>query len=452
MKILQIVHGFIPYMIAGTEVYSYNLSKELAKRHEVFIFFRNNNYKSEEYSLSFRQFEGMQLYSINNTFKLLHSFENTYSNDKIDKAFAVVLDKIKPDVVHIQHLMFLSTGIIKEIRKRNIPIVFTLHDYWLICPQGQLLKNNSAPCEGKDYSCCLDCVTYQLYVQKNTFKYHHFLEKILPNAFLQLFRKIYINYAKVLFLPDKMALEQIKNRVRHMQGVFAEVDIFISPSKFLREKFIKFGIPEKKIIFSRYGFDFNSFKEINKKHSSKLRFAFIGNFMPAKGLHLLVEAFNRINPADAELKIYGKLISYKGLIENYFHKTKKLVKNKNIHFFPHFDNRNAAEIFSEIDVLVAPSIWYENSPLVIQEAFLTGTAVIAADIGGISELIRNGLNGLLFKNGDIDSLKSAIEYIIFHPDCISKFRVNATPVKNIEDNSVEIEKIYNKLIRDKNAI
>lgn len=450
MKILQIVHGFIPHTIAGTEVYTYNLVKELAKKHEVFVFFRSNNDNSEEYALSFQQFEGMQLYSINNTFKLLHSFENTFSNDEIDKVFGAVLDKIKPDIVHIQHLIFLSTGIIKEIKKRNIPIVFTLHDYWLICPQGQLLKNNSAPCEGKDYSCCLNCVTYQLYVQKNIFKYHHFLKRILPDAFLQLFRKIYINYAKTVFLPDKIALEQIKKRVKHMQRVIAEVDMFISPSKFLREKFIKFGIPENKIKFCRYGFDTNSFKKINKKYSSKLRLAFIGNFMPAKGLHLLVEAFNRIE-ADAELKIYGKLISYKGLIENYFYKTKKSVKNKNIHFMQSFDNRNAAEIFSEIDVLIVPSIWYENSPLVIQEAFLSGTAVIAADIGGIPELIKNGENGLLFKSGDIDSLKNAIEYIISYSDCLTKFRENATLVENIKDHAEEIEEMYNQLIKERNG-
>ncbi len=99
----------------------------------------------------------------------------------------------------------------------------------------------------------------------------------------------------------------------------------------------------------------------------------------------------------------------------------------------------------EVDVLVVPSMWYENMPLVINEAFLSKTPVIASDIGGIPELIRDGVDSILFKAGDIEDLRKKIEYVINNPDIIEKFKKNMPRVKSIEDNARETEKLYNKL-------
>jgi glycosyltransferase involved in cell wall biosynthesis len=101
---------------------------------------------------------------------------------------------------------------------------------------------------------------------------------------------------------------------------------------------------------------------------------------------------------------------------------------------------------AEIDVLVVPSIWHENSPLTIHEAFLAKTPVIASNIGGMAELIQDEVNGLLFKVGDVADLREKITMIVQHPDLISKLSANIGPVKTIEENAVEIEQIYGDLI------
>ncbi|MDO8489417.1 MAG: glycosyltransferase, partial [Candidatus Omnitrophota bacterium] len=140
--------------MAGTEIYTYNLAKELSRRNEVFVFYRINDLKKREYGLSYDKFDGLNIITINNTFKFCDSFEKFYRNDAIDQQFAKVLDDIRPDVVHIQHFIFLSTTIIREIKKRGIPIVFSLHDYWLICPQWHFLKKDLDICDDFDASEC----------------------------------------------------------------------------------------------------------------------------------------------------------------------------------------------------------------------------------------------------------------------------------------------------------
>jgi glycosyltransferase involved in cell wall biosynthesis len=372
----------------------------------------------------------------------------TYKNDAISNRFSKILDKIKPDIVHIQHLLYLSTTVIEDIKKRDIPIVFTLHDYWLICPQGQLFKNNSTICDNKAYLECLSCIPHQLCIRKNVFYYYYFFKKILPDSLFQLIKKNYINYAKTSFITPDEAIKQINKRAQRMRDICSKVNLFIAPSNFLKKKFIEFGIPQEKILFSQYGFNLDRFKDFKKVSSNKLRFAFIGNILPAKGIHILIEAFNKVKNKDVELKIYGKVISYKGLLESYLKYIKDLAKNKNIRFMGGFDNRDIVNIFSQIDVLVIPSVWPENSPLVIQEAFASKTPVIASRVGGIPELIQDGVNGLLFGVNKVDSLYEKIMYIVDNPKLIEELKENIKPPKDIKVNAQEIEEIYKRLVKN----
>jgi len=238
----------------------------------------------------------------------------------------------------------------------------------------------------------------------------------------------------------------MEERAACIKNVCSVVDLFIAPSEFLRKKFIEFGISQDKIIFSQYGFKLDSFKNSKKTISSKLVFAFIGNIIPAKGIHILIKAFNRVKDNNVELKIYGKISSYKGSLAGYLHNMRRLAKNKNIRFMGGFENKDAAKIFSGIDVLIVPSIWQENSPLVIQEAFLAKVLVIASNIGGIPELIKDGSNGLLFHTADADDLYKKMEYMIHNPHTINKFKKSTSEVKNVEDDARETADMYGKLI------
>jgi len=453
MRILQVVHS-LPFLNqAGTEVHTYNLSLELSKTHEVYIFSRVCNTKQKEYEVTKQNMNGVRVYLINNTFKNCNSFEMYYENEMIDKRFAEILYEIKPDVVHIQHLVFLSIGLIKIIRDRGIPVVFTLHDYWLICPKWHVLKNDSTPCEkvfsGNFDQECLSCLSEILHIKRGVKRVYLLSKWLLPNFALSWLKNIYFLCTQRISGNNK-GIDKLKERTRKINAFLNSIDFFITPSEYLKNNFIGFGISREKIRLSQNGLNSELFKGIQKVRTNKIRFAFIGTILPAKGLHILIESFNRIKKRDAELKIYGRLYPYVGF-EYYPSHLKKIIKNKNIKLMGEFNYFEIAKIFSQIDILVVPSVWYENSPLVIKEAFLSNTPVIASRIGGIPELVNDGANGLLFKPQDADDLQEKIQYIIDNPDIIEKFKKNIPKVKNIEDNATEVEDVYNKLIAQKES-
>ena len=449
LRILQIVHDFPPYNIAGTEVYTYNLSIELAKRHKVFIFHRINDKRKGEFEIIHNEHKGLQVYSINNTFKTCDSFEMIYNNEIITDLFSKFLNEINPDIVHVQHLLFLSIGIIEEIKKKGIPIVFTLNDYWLMCPQCQLLKKNLEVCQEHTLSDCIKCVRYQLVIKRGVMDFYWFLRNKLPAFLIQILKNIYFVYARSSFLSKKEEIKQIDSRAKCLRQICAMVDIFLAPSNFLRERFIDFGIPENKIILARYGLNTNLFEEFQKSLSGKIRFGFIGTLLPSKGAHILINAFNGIKRRNIELQIYGRKASYKGF-EYYLKYLTKIGQNDNIHFMGGYNNEKIAEILSGIDILVVPSIWYENSPLVIQEAFLAKVPVIASGIGGIPELVNNGVNGLLFKPGDSKELREKLQYVMENPDFLKKAQENMPVVESIETHAKKIEILYSRLLLKRN--
>jgi glycosyltransferase involved in cell wall biosynthesis len=371
----------------------------------------------------------------------------TYKNKTIAEKFGMLLDQINPDIVHIQHLLYLSADIIEETRKRNIPIVFTLNDYWLICPQGQLLKIKMDVCDMHSCSECADCILYQLSIKKNVLSSYYLLKRYLPENLIRLAQNIYLQCSKLSFLSKNKIDILIKERIIYMKDICSKIDLFISPSEFLRNKFIEYGIKENQIVYLKHGLNSGGLRILPKKPYNKLRFGFIGNLMPAKGVHVLIESFNKIKNENAELRIYGRNLSYKSIMGNYLKYVMKIAKNNNIRFMGGFDNGRIGEILSEIDILIVPSIWYENSPLVIQEAFACKTPVIASNIGGIPELINDGMNGLLFKPNDVEQLCESIKSVIEHPRLIEALKQNIEPPKTIEQNAKEIENVYKELLR-----
>ncbi|MDP8259981.1 MAG: glycosyltransferase family 4 protein [Candidatus Gygaella obscura] len=441
MKILFIVHNFLPYSFAGTEVYAYNLAKELAKKHEVFIFHRVNDSSIAEYELSKDYFDGLTVFKMNNTCRSYNSFEDLYFNKNIEKVFLNVFEQVRPDIVHIQHLLFLSVGIINLIKKSNIPIALTVNDYWLLCPQGQLLKKDLTNCSNVNNLECISCINGLINIKEGVLRRYYFLRKVLPSFLLKLMRKVYL-FLQGQDLPA--ALDKVSKRQEFIKNALSNVDCFIFPSKYVLDKFNKHKIEGTRCLLSNYGINKKGLKGLVKKVSSVLRFGFIGSIHPAKGLHVLLEAFKNITDDEIELKIYGKDISYSGF-EDYSKRLKLRFKKDNIHFLGSFDNRQIVDILSEIDILVFPSIWQENYPLTILEALSVNIPVIASRIGGIPEVIRDGDNGILFTPNDHNDLLRCLKMFINDRALIKRFANSSSSVKAIEEDAVELEEVYSSL-------
>ena len=138
MKVLLVIHGYPMRYNAGSEVYTQGLAQALAERHEVHVFTRQQNKFLPDYVLSEETDPldaRVKLHVINLTQTL-----DQYRHVGVDRQFGALLDVLKPDVVHIGHLNHISTSLVLEASRRNIPLVYTLHDYWLMCPRGQFIQ------------------------------------------------------------------------------------------------------------------------------------------------------------------------------------------------------------------------------------------------------------------------------------------------------------------------
>ena len=211
MRILQVAHYFLPKHRGGVEVYTYNLSKELQKNHEVIIYCREDGYFNKVYCEANDLYDGLKLRRI--FYNIPLTPETSYRNELIDENFNSFLDEIKPDIIHFQHLERMSVTLIDVAKQKGIPTVLTLHDYWFICPLTQLLFKNNEPCP-ISYSDerCLSCI--KTWFKKS--KIRHYYEKMSATG-----------------------LSIINKRSRLMQDMLDKLDVIIAPSEFLRKRFIK---------------------------------------------------------------------------------------------------------------------------------------------------------------------------------------------------------------------
>lgn len=433
MKILQVVHGFPPRSRAGAEIYTYNLSKELSKNHEVHVFYPLRKAGIAGYSLNRLYNNGLHITEMVDhqlPFPTVMKSIYAYKNSRIERIFEKLLDEINPDVVHFQHLLSLSPSLIKSVKKRGIPAVLTLHDFWFICPNIHLLKNDYIICNGPNTQAinCFRC--------GNKRQAESLAESLSKYAIPKRLSSKVIERALMLVNRNR----KYRERKEYIKSLLLKIDKIIAPSNFLRNIFIEYGVPEDKIVYSSNGYDLGMFNDFKKKEKDSLVFGFAGGVAKLKGVHILVEAFNRIESEDVELRIYGNYDPH----SDYFKELQlKARNNDRIKFMGRFDD--VKEPYSEIDVLVVPSICYENCPLVMQEASISMTPMIASNLGAMPEFIENNRTGLLFEADNPDDLYEKIKVIIHNPAIIDKFRENIIIPKSMEEQAKEIEELYTDL-------
>lgn len=157
---------------------------------------------------------------------------------------------------------------------------------------------------------CLDCLSEIVNIKKGAKRVYALGKRLLPRPIIEYLKKMY--FLSLRMSNNGSGITKLKERNYKIKDSLNRVNIFFAPSEYLKDKFIKFGIASRKINFLQNGLDSSLFMDIQKTKANKIRFAFIGTILPAKGLHTLINSFNAIKSDDAELKIYGKLYSYIG--------------------------------------------------------------------------------------------------------------------------------------------
>jgi glycosyltransferase involved in cell wall biosynthesis len=225
-----------------------------------------------------------------------------------------------------------------------------------------------------------------------------------------------------------------------MRKLAQDVDLFLAPSAYLRDEFIDFGIPAGKVICSDYGFETAGFTKRNDLPRVARRFGFLGSLMHHKGVHVLLEAFEGL-PTDARLDICGALHYDPG----YTKALQSRVVHPGVNFVGSRSPEEVPRFLREIDCLVVPSIWQENSPLTIHEAFLSGVPVVASRMGGHPGLLGEG-GGLLYDADDVPELRSQLQWLYESPGALTDLAESVPPVKPMSDHVVELVELYEGLV------
>jgi glycosyltransferase involved in cell wall biosynthesis/GT2 family glycosyltransferase len=438
LRILFVVHGFPPQTRAGTEVYTLNLARELRRKHEVVVFHRIEDPRAANYSLSTSEFEGIPVYRLVNNLRY-QGIEETFENRHAEAKFREVLDTVRPDVVHFQHCLHISVSLIDVVAEAGLPAVLTLHDYWFICPKVQLIQTGGKVCpETKPGVGCVRCAANKTALVR--------LGKTAAFAFyplLVIFLRVYPRLvARAPFLQRRVLLDLValSRRRRSILSRLSRLDAMIAPSPFLRDKYLRFGVAPDRLILSRNGVDVSHLSGVRKKRGDRVRFAFMGSFVWYKGLEVLVRAFDLMEQ-EAELHVYGD-DSSNPEVRAFKESVVGRSSRPGIHYHGRFTTSELPAIYATVDALVVPSIWYENAPMVIFEAFATGTPVIASRLGGMANFVDHEGNGLLFRSGDAADLARQMDRCVVDKGLLTRLAAAVPEVKTVEENAAELEVLY----------
>lgn len=456
LKILMVVHQYLPRHAAGTEIYAHRLATELSERNRVHLLFTEARYGVHQYHVRRGRYEGLPFTEICHQHDI-RSFRRTWDDPRMRRLFEAVLDRERPDVVHFQHLMYFSLDCVQAARSRGIPVVLTLHEYMLLCPRGgQMRRADGELCTKPVPDRCADCIGHYSLgdpeEEDQRVARRSRLLRFVPRPVRRLLRGI----AGPAPVPPEAPgpaghasrSRAVAERLEHVRAALGEADLLISPSRFLRERFLESGmVQEDRIIVSDNGLDPALFCGVPPRPSTTLRAGYIGTIAEYKGTHVLLRAMEHLGGLqDLECHIHGSLDTF----PDYARQLQRGCRDPRVRFHGRYDNRRVGEVLAGLDVLVVPSLWYENSPLTIHEAFMAGVPVVASRLGGMAEYVEEGVNGLLFRPGDAEDLARTLERLHKDRALLGRLAVK-TPVKSIQEDGRDMERRYRELLARRRA-
>ena len=447
MRALFVVHGFPPSSAGGTEIYAFDLARALRRLgHEVAVLARVADTKVAEYALSRDEVDGIPVVRINNTFLHASSFEDTYRNAAIESIAGPVIDELRPDVVHVHHLTCLSTGIVEQCRRRGIPTVVTLQDYWLLCHRGQLLDLELARCDGPRADRCSRCAGFAaspspgLHAAARALRS---LERRLPARVAAVQRRLVTRASRHVVPPG--ASGATARRLEEARSVWNAATLLLAPSRTLFDQFARFGVPPAKMRRQEQGIDLRPFEGLARRPGDRLRLGFVGSLMVSKGPHLLLEAAAGLPPHRVTVTVAGALAGYHG-DDSYSRRVRPLLDGPGVRWLGPVTHDQVPALLAEIDVLVVPSIWLENSPFVIREARAAGAVVVASRLGGMAEAVSDGRDGLLFDAGNAHDLRRVLGRLIEERALLERLREGIPPARSIGDDAAWTAAVYEEVL------
>ncbi|HEX5069596.1 MAG TPA: glycosyltransferase [Vicinamibacterales bacterium] len=437
MRVLQVIHQFPPYSSQGSEVYCDHLSRCLREAgDDVRVFHVSNTDRRRPRRLERLTLDGLPTYHCIDGAE--YARVAAWPNGFLRRQFQAVLDEFKPQVSHFHNYLSLGDDLVTLARAAGA-VLYTLHDYGLMCPNSLLLRSDGQLC-GKASSdffqdCCPELIRTAHHLPAALMtqipplaRWRRYADQQTRPGLRRVMRSG-VRIAESLLGQPAVTDVAVKREffLARTRQIFRDANLFLAPSEFLRQRYISSGVPADRIVYLPNGMP--HFARVDRTPGGhRVRFGYIGALHAHKGIDLLLQAFEGLHE-QAELHIHGSAFG-SPISQSYWRRIQD-AHGARVTFHGAYDNRNIGAVLSSLDVVVVPSLWYENSPLTIQEAFIAGVPVITADQGGMAELVRHDVNGLLFRLGDREHLRAALRRVADEPALLERLRRNIPDVPDI---------------------
>jgi glycosyltransferase involved in cell wall biosynthesis len=416
LRIALVAHQLPPRHLGGVEVYTWTLAQRLvALGHEVAIFCPTDDRRDAGEHLidgitmvrPWRPNPRQQPAPL--------AFWHNYRHRPTERAFGRFLHDWRPTVLHVQHLQWVSAQLIRQ--SVGLPTVLTLHDYWFICPNSQLVRPGGRICLNASPTACAACLLAG-----------HGLSPAL------------------VAIGAWASSPAVRWRNRYVKTSALRADLLLTPSQAARDLHLQAGFPAERLRVFCNGLDPRRFPAQPAKaaHRDHAVFGYLGGLSWQKGVHVLLEAFASLAPQH-ELRVYGPLDAF----PDYADALRRLAqRHPGIHLLGPVAPDDVGVALAELDYLVVPSLWPETFGMVAQEAHYMGVPVIASRIGAL-ERIRDGVDGRLFEAGNVAELARVLEHVAANPGLRSRYATQISPGPTIDDQALTLVDNYRQLLRQR---
>lgn len=451
LRVLHAIHDFLPRHQAGSEIYAAALCQELQRRgHHVTVLAASFDPSRRHGEVIWRVHDGLPVVEVVNNWAF-DSFEETYRASNLRPVFDHVLRATQPDVLHVHNLLNLSFDLPQQARAHGARVVGTLHDYTLVCPSGgqRIHRAEQHVCHTIEADRCARCFRDSPFFSQMVYGR---VTSSTPGAaklgrvaasicqrWPQLQRLM--ARAATVTRTDGPTAQQMATRLNRAREVASTFDLLIAPSPSLANEYHALGFPRGRIRVRDYGFQPASSQATRPSWNGALRVGFVGTLTWHKGVHVLVDAIRQVAPGLVTLKIFGDTNTF----PDYAAELRAAAASLPITFAGRFERDAVHTVYGDMDVLVIPSIWLENSPLVIHEAFMAGVPVVGARIGGIADLVADGVNGLLYAHDSSKDLAETLTTLATDKVLLNRLRRHRTEVPAIADDAQQWETEYERL-------
>lgn len=447
MKIVIFVHCFFPKHFYGTETYTLNIATNLIELgHSVTVVtavFPGEPRRNQEVTRT--TYNGVDVVLIDKNRFTYRRVRDTYYQPEIGNVLRSELIRLKPDVIHVTHLINHTALLLDLAREMEIPTVATLTDFYGFCFTNRLEDAKGLLCSGpsRDRRNCVTCYLKVAGTNHITNPLLVWLRSRLPLTF---FSRALIWADRVRLLPFRNLLH-IVNDLQERPGLLMDrynrtYQTVISPTSFLAKAYLANGL-QVPIRTYWFGVEIKRDPKPVRSPGAPLRVGYIGQLAEHKGVDLLVQAFERLQPCRAELAIYGSLDQ-----DPAYSKRLQDLAGAQVHFRATFPPEDMATVMRSLDVLVIPSRWYENSPLVLLYALATHTPVVVSRVEGLTEFVQEGVCGFSFERGSCSDLVQVLQRFISDPGLSAKLSASTHYERTTAVMAAELEKVYQEASGD----